>query len=262
MTTRPNAVAMLRLAERSWAGRPGLLRMLADLEASGQCHHTVSLTPEALASRRATPTIPPTDPLDRRVTYVAQQAGDVETGLVILSGESRVVAVAPPFPMRADSVAEGADPAPLLDLLDQDPLVGVILLRLGRYAVGVLRRDALVASKTGSRYVKSRHRAGGSSQRRFERSRERLVRELFDKTCEVARGVFSPYEDTMDYVLLGGERHTIGAFVRRCRYVQDLGPKTLGRVLRVDRPGQDALSGIASEVWKSRVLVFVPEDPL
>jgi hypothetical protein len=203
--------------------------------------------------------------LERRVACVAQLAGDAETGLVILSGESRVVAVAPPFPVRADSVAEGADPAPLLELLDQDLLIGVILLRLGRYAVGVLRRDALVASKTGSRYVKNRHRAGGSSQRRFERSRERLVRELFDKTCEVVRDVFSPYDDTMDYVLLGGERHTIGAFVRRCRSLQELqghGPKTLGRVLRVDRPGQDALSGIASEVWKSRVLVFVPEDLL
>jgi hypothetical protein len=38
--------------------------------------------------------------------------------------------------------------------------------------------------------------------------------------------------------------------------MQELGPKTLRRVLDVDRPGQGALEGAAAEVWKSRVLVF------
>ena len=64
----------------------------------------------------------PTDPLDRRVAWVAQRAGDAETGPVILSGECRVAVVAPHIPVRAGSVAERADPAPLLDLLAQDLL--------------------------------------------------------------------------------------------------------------------------------------------
>ena len=117
----------------------------------------------------------------------------------------------------------------------------------------------MLASKTGSRYVKSRHRAGGSSQRRFERSRERLVRELYDKACTVTRDLFAPYHDRLEFVLMGGERHTLQAFVQRCAYLGTLSEKTLARRLEVDRPGQAALDGIAHEVWKSRVLVFSPE---
>ena len=79
-------------------------------------------------------------------------------------------------------------------MLDTEYVLGIVLLRLGRYAIGVLRGNRLIASKTDSRYMKNRHRAGGQSQRRFERSRERLIRELYDKTCEMARTVFAPYE--------------------------------------------------------------------
>ena len=114
----------------------------------------------------------------------------------------------------------------------------------------------LVASKTGSRYVKNRHRAGGTSQHRFARSRERLIRELFDKACEVVRDVFSPYRNGMGHVFLGGEQHTLRAFVQRCRHLQALEEKTLKRRVQVDRPGQVALERIAFEVWKSRVLVY------
>ena len=143
-----------------------------------------------------------------------------------------------------------------MELLASDRVIGVVLLRLGRYAVGVLRGDTLVASKTGTRHVKSRHRAGGSSQRRFERSRERLVRELYDKTCEVVTDVFSPHDRSIDYVLFGGERHTLRGLVQRCRYLSSLERKTLTRVLEVDRPGQKALEGIVGEVWTSRALIF------
>jgi peptide subunit release factor 1 (eRF1) len=169
------------------------------------------------------------------------------------------VAVSPPFPLAEYTGRPGTHVAPLVELFASEIVIGILLLRLGRYAVGVLRGDELVASKTGTRHVKSRHRAGGSSQRRFERSRERLVRELFDKTCEVARAVLSPYEAEIEYVLTGGERHTLGRFVKRCRYMRDLDPRTLGRVLQITRPGQKALDGVAAEVWRSRVLVFEPD---
>ena len=130
------------------------------------------------------------------------------------------------------------------------------MIRLGRYAVGVLDGDALVASKTDTRYVKSRHRAGGSSQRRFERSRERLVRELYDKTCAVASDILRPFADSLDYVLLGGEKQTVGGLLRRCDALRRLEPITLQRRLNVRRPGQAALEGVHTEVWSSRVVVL------
>ena len=247
---------MLQLTERYWAGKPRLLRLLDDLKASSQYQRTVYLTPASLASRPVQPPILPLPSWEGAVDGVLREAGDSETGLVMFLGDEQVVAAAPPFPVEEDTVAEGAHISPLVELLTRDRLIGVVLLRLGRYAVGVLQGQHLVASKTGSRYVKSRHRAGGSSQRRFERSRERLVRELFDKTCEVARDVYTPYEASIDHVIMGGERHTLLGFAQRCRYLKTLEPKTLKRVLQVERPGQKALAKIAFEVWKSRVLVF------
>ena len=136
-----------------------------------------------------------------RIESVTAEVGDSETGLALFAGEKRIVAVVPPFPLDADGgITEGVDLGPIAEVLNRDLLIAIVFLRLGRYAVGVVANDRLAASKTDSRYVKRRHRAGGSSQRRFERSRERLVRELFDKTCRVFRDVVSPYADRIDYV--------------------------------------------------------------
>ena len=252
---------MLQPAERYWATRSALLRLLAEVESSGWCRRTVYLTPATAGPGQTTHGHAGLgDSWERRVASVVQQAGVSETGLVVFLGDERAVAVAPPFPIETGTLIDNAGTSSLRRLLTAELLVGVVLLRLGRYAVGVLRGDALVASKTGARYVKGRHRAGGSSQRRFERSRERLVRELFDKTCETVRGVFSPYESGMDHVLMGGERHTLRGFVQRCRYMKGLERITLKRVLQVERPGQKALDRIAPEVWKSEVLTFFTEE--
>ena len=242
---------------RGATGRPSpdCVGCWRDVEADGWCRRTAYLTATYAAGTKGD------GPWEERTSQVLQHVGASETGHAVFLGESRAIAVAPPFAIPDDSISDGLNTAPLLQLVSQDLSIGVVMVRLGRYAVGVLRGDTLVASKTGSRYVKSRHRAGGSSQRRFERSRERLIRELFDKTCEVARSVFSTYESGMDYVLLGGERHTLEGFVKRCRYLQGLEQITLKRVLQVERPGQVALDGIASEVWKSQVLVFADQDP-
>ena len=88
------------------------------------------------------------------------------------------------------------------------------------------------------------------------RRRERLVREIYDKACEVAQDVISPHLKELDYVMLGGERHTVNSFVKRCRFLQDLSYKTLNRRVAVDQPNHKALESIHREVWKSRVVTF------
>ena len=248
---------MYQLCERLMAGKPRLLRLLADLQAAGTCGRTLYLAPETVAEfRTACPGwLGPLSPVEE-VAGAIEQVGSPETGLALFWGEYSAVAVVPPFPLLHQGFSDRLDVGPLVELLERDVLVGVVLLRLGWYAVGVLRGQSLVASKTGSRYVKRRHRAGGSSQRRFERSRERLVRELFDKTCEVCVNVFTPFEKEMDYILMGGESRTLRGFTDRCRYLERIAAKMLTRVLQVDRPGQAALERIASQVWSSRVLKF------
>ena len=199
--------------------KSSLLRMLNELEAAGNCQQSIYLTPDSIESRNPERNMKSTDSYEDMINYAILTSGNSETGLVIFMEETQAVVVAPPFPISVNLFAKNAETSNLRQLMDADLLVGVVLLRLGRYAVGILRGENLVATKTGSRYVKSRHRAGGSSQRRFERSRERLVRELFDKTCETTRNIFSHYEKSIDHILMGGERQTLRGFVQRCDYL-------------------------------------------
>ena len=257
----------LSLTRTYTAGRSGLRRLLTEGLSSSDFEYTAYVTPAALrappmGAKSGTDARPPwlANVLDERGDVVDSMLGS-DTGVALFVGDRRTVAIKPPFPLARSRMDPGVNATPMLELLDSDPLAAVVLLRLGRYAVGVVRGEELLASKTDTRYVKSRHRKGGSSQRRFERSRERLVRELYDKACEVSADVLAPFGKSIDYLLLGGERHTLQAFVKRCRLIRELAPKTLSRRLPVDRPGRRALESMPREVWRSRVLEFASGEP-
>ena len=235
--------------------RNGVRGLLDELTAEG-CTATVCVSAEALGAHDYDHLLPESEPERSHVAEALAEVGSSDTGVALFLSPERTVVVEPPFPLAVDVRAAGAEPKPITAQLDSEPVVGVVLLRLGRYAVAVLRGNRLLTTKTDTRYVKNRHRKGGSSQRRFERSRERLVRELYDTTCRITRGLFEPYLRDIDHVMLGGERGTLNGFVKRCRLMQDLEPKTLSRLLSVDRPNQKALESIAYEVWKSRVTFF------
>ena len=236
-------------------GRNGVLGLLDDLDTKG-CIEGTLISAGALAECESAYRLLGPDLNPSLAAEVIDAVGDSDTGVAVFVSTERIVAIQPPVPLTVDASASGEMIEPLRDLLRSSPLIGVVLLRLGRYAVTVLRGDKLLATKTDSRYMKNRHRAGGQSQRRFARSRERLIRELYDKTCEVTRAVFEPYLSEMEHVMIGGERGTLDGFVKRCRLMRDLESKTLSRQLSVHRPNQKALEGIAYEVWKSRVTFF------
>ena len=249
---------MLELVERHSTGKARLRRLLDEAGEEGWCERTLYLTPKSLEARTGeSRVVRPAPPDDEVVSIVTQAVGESDTGIAIFIGQGRAIAICPPFPLKGDISRSGFVASPLLRLLETEYVIGIVLLRLGRYAVGVLRGNRLIASKTAGRYMKNRHRAGGQSQRRFERSRERLIRELYDKTCETARDVFAPYAKSMDYILLGGENSTLSGFTERCRLIQELGNKTLARRLVIDRPDQKTLKSIAFEAWKSRVYSFM-----
>ena len=60
-------------------------------------------------------------------------------------------------------------------------LIGLVFFELGSYVFGSIRFNSVDFSKKGSRFVKGRHKAGGQSQRRFERNREKWIEELYKK---------------------------------------------------------------------------------
>jgi hypothetical protein len=92
-----------------------------------------------------------------------------------------------------------------------DRTVGVLLVRLGGYAAGVFA-DApprLVASKVGSRLVHGRSAAGGQSQQRFARRREKQAAEALAAAADTAAGVFGRYGRPLDALVLGGDRRAV-----------------------------------------------------
>ncbi len=249
---------MLELVENHRIGKPRLLRLLDEIAADAWCQRSLYLTPQSLircAETQASPARHP-DPDAPAIQAALRAAGASDTGVALFLGADKAIAVCPPFPLASDADFAGANISPLTRLTRRQFVVGVILLRLGRYAVGVVRGDRLAASKTESRYVKNRHRAGGQSQRRFERSRERLIRELYDKTCQTARAVFEPFQADIDYIMLGGESTTLMEFAKRCPLLSRQPDRVLGARLAVDRPNRKALDNIAYEAWKSRVYVL------
>jgi hypothetical protein len=239
-------------ARRQELTRRGLEALLAELDACPGDWLTVCL-PSAAQPPPAEDLTPTQAGWLKEVDALAREL-DSETGAVFFWSDARRVVVLPPFPVTEALCRAGYDPLPLRSLLAAPRKVGVVLVRLGRYAVGVFDGERLVDSKSGHRFVKGRHRAGGQSAQRFVRIREKQAREMFDKACEEARARFEPVERELDYVFLGGDRHTLAAFLKRCPYLRRLEGRTMKRLLPVARPGLAALEAMPREIFKSQVL--------
>jgi hypothetical protein len=94
-----------------------------------------------------------------------------------------------------------------------DRTVGVLLVRLGGYGAGVFTGPGahLAASKVGSRLVHGRSAAGGQSQQRFARRREKQATEALQAAGDTAAAVFGQFEGKLDAVVLGGDRRAIAS---------------------------------------------------
>src|SRR5690242_11042639 len=93
----------------------------------------------------------------------------------------------PPGPVSPDEIAA------LIAAHARVPrTVGVLLVRLGGYAAGVFAGypPALADSKVGSRLVHGRSAAGGWSQHRFARRREKQANEALEAAADTAAAVF------------------------------------------------------------------------
>lgn len=231
--------------------KASLFSHLEKIESESWTDKTVYITPSSLAEDSATALLagPAFVPLIRHL-------GKSENGYVIFRREADFEVIEPPFSIPMDAIMEGQDTFLLEDIFLEPHTSAVLLLRLGRYAIAVLKGEDLIATKTEGRYVKNRHKAGGSSQRRFERSRERLIRELYDKTCSVAQNLLEPHKAEITKIFLGGDKHILNGFRKRCKSIQIMEDKISPRLLAVDSPNHETLLTIHREIFKSRVRTF------
>jgi hypothetical protein len=120
-----------------------------------------------------------------------------------------------PFPpLRGLPSVPGGDPGGLARLIaahaGADRTVAVLLVRLGGYAAGVFSGSLrLEVSKVGTRLVHGRSAAGGWSQHRFARRREKQAATALGAAADTAVAVFGPYLRRLDAVVLGGDRRTV-----------------------------------------------------
>ncbi len=180
------------------------------------------------------------------------------TGAILFRSADETHAVLPPFPVETAAEYDGWDAGPLLALLDGHRTVLVLLLRLSGYAVGVYEGERLAQSKVGSRFVKARHKKGGSSSGRFARRREGQARELMDKAAETFQQQAETYDGAFDHLLLGGDRHTLLAFRKRCAYLERLESIRVPRILNVEDPKLETLRTLPRLIYTSSVITSGP----
>jgi len=163
--------------------------------------------------------------------------------VIFTAPDGAVAECHPPFPPLADNSkkraaaepgeagdAESAEQASGADGADEARLaaeavaaharrprtVGVLLVRLGGYAAGVFTGypPTLADAKTGSRLVHGRSAAGGWSQHRFARRREKQASEALQAAAGAAADVFGRRSggrpgEKLDAVVLGGDKRAM-----------------------------------------------------
>jgi peptide subunit release factor 1 (eRF1) len=166
----------------------------------------------------------------------------------------------PPFP-PLDEAGEhdGFVPAPLLAHVERERTVGVVLVRLGGYAVGVFEGRTLRASKVGSRLVHGRHRAGGSSANRFARRRGNQAREALNAAADTAVAILAEpaRAGALDAVVRGGDRRALEEVFADPR-LAGVARLAVERVLEVPEPRRKVLDATPAMFLATRV---VPDDP-
>jgi Actinobacteria/chloroflexi VLRF1 release factor len=176
-------------------------------------------------------------------------------GAVRIEAPGEVVVVRPPFGLAHVGEHESVVLGPLFDALAADHVVAAVLVRLGGYAVGVFEGDRLVASKVGTRFVKGRHKKGGSSQARFRRRRDEQARALIEAAAETVVGVLAPWRERAEFVALGGDRAAVDQVLAARPELGWLGERALPRFFAVADPRQRVLERLPYELYSAELTV-------
>jgi Actinobacteria/chloroflexi VLRF1 release factor len=199
-------------------------------------------------------------------TVVAGREGTV----TFTAADGAVAECHPPFPSPApllspallSSGGERAVAGALAAHAAADRTVGVLLVRLGGYAVGVFSGapPRLVSSKTGSRPVHGRSAAGGWSQQRFARRRENQAATALQAAADAAAEVFGRYgPGRLDAVVLGGDKRSAAGLRGDARLAQYLA-RASGRFLTVPDPRLAVLRETPRAFLAFRIRLTEPES--
>jgi hypothetical protein len=237
-------------SKKYFLNRTKLLDLLEKLAgANDEQYHTIYLKPRtSAADLEKIPGLPGNILLE-----VTKIAGNSETGSVIFLGNHQKYLVVPPFPVAEKSTAGFLNVEPLKTLLSKDYIIGVVLVRLGSYAIGVCRGEKLITSKVGTGLVHGRHRQGGSSAHRFERHRDNQIETFMTRVCGHAREQLEPYVKSIDYMVYGGARTTILLTQKYCPFLGKIDKPTLPPLLDIPEPRKPVLETSIGRIWSGEI---------
>jgi peptide subunit release factor 1 (eRF1) len=187
---------------------------------------------------------------------VIREAEKYNTGAAIFwqrDGNRHVVL--PPFPIKENRVSIGElDTSLLYETLEQEYVIGVVLVTWGSYSIGIFHHDALIESKTGTGYIHKEHKKGGSSQKRFARRTEEQKKDFLRKVSNRIEERFRSY--TLDYIFFGGNRLILNPLLKECKYLELEAHKISARILHIRYADREALDHSLEEIMKSLVFTF------
>ncbi len=175
--------------------------------------------------------------------------------VTVTAADGAVAACRVPFPPLA--VVERAPVGGLVDHACAERVIGVALVRLGGFAVGVFDGQRLRASACGSRPVHARAAAGGWSQRRFARRREGQARLALAAAADAVAKVLLPAVGDLAAVVRGGDRRALAAVFADGR-LAPLRPLLVAEVLDVPEPRRVVLEAASSSFRTVAVRVLEP----
>ncbi len=179
-------------------------------------------------------------------------------GAVIFWGSQGKYLVLPPFPVEEKTIFDGYAADPLSRMVAAEHRIGLVLVHLGSYAVGVCQGETLLSSKVGTGLVHGRHKKGGSSQQRFQRRREKQVDEFLDRVCRHAREQLEPLKNNLDYLVFGGPRQTVLQLRKKCSFLGSFNDRLLP-LLDVPTLRQKVLERAVGRVWSSYIMEWPGE---
>lgn len=181
------------------------------------------------------------------------------TGAAIFYGDPNYL-ILPPFPLSRKVLLPGYATESLRTILEQELKIGVVLVRLGAYAIGWCQGERITDSKVGTGLVHSRHRQGGSSAGRFKRHREKQIEQFLIRVCEHARERLESQAKSLDYVIYGGAWNTIELLQKECPFLSQFNNRLLPPLLDTPKPNSESLRNAVKRVWSSQVIEFENEN--
>ena len=189
---------------------------------------------------------------------LSQLASSSKYGAVLFWGDIRKCLILPPFPLSEKTTFGSYVAEPLRLLLTSDFMIGLVLVHLGSYAIGICQGEKLISSKVGTGLVHGRHKKGGSSQQRFQRRRENQVHEFIDRVCLHTRKQLEPHAQQVNYIAYGGPRQTVLLLQKRCPFLQSFEGRVLA-LLDVPSLRQRVLETTVGRIWSSCIIDWQEE---